>query len=391
MVIGLIKILSRADLIFIFGTALASIVYVAFAICAVVLNKNHRRSTNSYSKPVTVLKPVCGMDPTLYENLCSFCEQSYPMFQVVFGVRDASDPAIDIIKTVIANFPDRDLTLVVDDRTIGTNFKVSSLANMLRYAKYEILVIADSDMRVGPDYLETVVTAFDDPDVGAVTCLYIGTPVGGWASVLGAMFINEWFLPSVLVALSFEKLRYCFGATMAVRADALGSIGGFHALAFELADDHVLGKRLSERGYKIRLAPYIVENIVLEPDLRSLFLHELRWARTVRSVRPAGYALSFVTYALPMAILLLFATHFGALGMMAVVLAMGLRVLLHYVVRAVYHMRGPATPWLIPFRELLSFAVWGASFLGRNVQWRTSRLYLRPDGRLVLLDGKIDV
>src|SRR5205807_919331 len=141
-----------------------------------------------------------------------------------------------------------------------------------------------------------VVAPFGDPKVGAVTCLYKGTPVDGWTSALGTMFINEWFLPSVMVALSFEKLRYCFGATVAVRINTLRAIGGFEALASDLADDHMLGKRISECGYEVRLAPYVVENVVLEPDLKSLFRHELRWARTVRSVRPIGYALSFVTY-----------------------------------------------------------------------------------------------
>jgi ceramide glucosyltransferase len=382
------------------GATLASILYLAFAICKVVLYKNrgHRKDRPQPGgpnlRPVTVLKPICGPDPNLYENLRSFCQQAYPQYQVVFGVSDAADPAITIIERVIADFPNLDLGLVVDDRLIGTNFKVSSLANMLRIAKYDILVIADSDMRVQPDYLGSIVEAFEDPDVGVVTCLYKGSPVGGLASLIAAMFINEWFLPSVLVALTFEKLRFCFGASMAVRREALEAIGGFEALADDLADDYMLGKQISERGYEIRLAPYLVENIVFEPDLKALFLHELRWARTVRTVRPVGYALSFITYSLPVSILFLAVTsvtRFVSAGVIAVALATGLRVFLHYSARAAFRLSSPATPWLIPIRETLAFLVWCASFLGRDVQWRNGRFSLDSDGRLTVVEGRLNI
>jgi ceramide glucosyltransferase len=382
------------------GATLASILYLAFAIGKVVLYKNrgHRKDRPQAGKPdlrpVTVLKPICGPDPNLYENLRSFCQQAYPQYQVVFGVSDTADPAIAIIERVIADFPNLDLGLIVDDRLIGTNFKVSSLANMLRIAKYDILVIADSDMRVQPDYLESIVEAFEDPDVGVATCLYKGSPVGGLASLIAAIFINEWFLPSVLVALTFEKLRFCFGASMAVRREALEAIGGFEALADDLADDYMLGKLISERGYKIHLAPYLVENIVFESDLKALFLHELRWARTVRTVRPIGYTLSFLTYSLPVSILFLavaLATGFASAGVIAVALAIGLRVFLHYAARATFRLSSPAAPWLIPIRETLAFLVWCASFLGRNVQWRNGRFSLDSDGRLTVVEGRLNI
>lgn len=382
------------------GATLASILYLAFAIGKVVLYKNrgHRKDRPQAGRPdrrpVTVLKPICGPDPNLYENLRSFCQQAYPQYQVVFGVSDTADPAIAIIERVIADFPNLDLGLIVDDRLIGTNFKVSSLANMLGIAKHDILVIADSDMRVQPDYLESIVEAFEDPDVGVATCLYKGSPVGGLASLIAAMFINEWFLPSVLVALTFEKLRFCFGASMAVRREALEAIGGFEALADDLADDYMLGKLISERGYKIHLAPYLVENIVLESDLKALFLHELRWARTVRTVRPIGYTLSFLTYSLPVSILFLavaLATGFASAGVIAVALAIGLRVFLHYAARATFRLSSPAAPWLIPIRETLAFVVWCASFLGRNVQWRNGRFSLDSDGRLTVVEGRLNI
>jgi ceramide glucosyltransferase len=380
-----------------FGATLASILYLALATCKVTFYENHHHRKH-YPQPgspnlgpVTVLKPICGPDPNLYENLRSFCQQAYPHYQVLFGVSDAADPAITIIERVIADFPNLDLGLVVDDRLIGTNFKVSSLANMLGLAKYDILVIADSDIRVRPDYLGSIVAPFEDPGVGAVTCLYKGCPVGGLASAIAAMFINEWFLPSVLVALTFEKLRYCFGASMAVRREALEAIGGFEALADDLADDYMLGKLLSERGYKIHLAPYLVENEVLEPDLKRLFLHELRWARTVRSVRSVGYTFSFIAYPLPMSMLFLLVTRFATLGVVAVALTLGLRVLLHYAVRAAFRLSSPAMPWLIPIRDSLAFLVWCVSFLGRNVQWRNGRFSLDSDGRLTVVEGRLDL
>lgn len=382
------------------GATFTSILYLAFATCKVALYRNHhQRETRPQSdrailSPVTVLKPICGPDPNLYENLRSFCQQAYPQYQMMFGVSDAADPAIPIIERVIADFPNLDLGLVVDDRLIGTNFKVSSLANMLGLAKYDILVIADSDMRVQPDYLRTIVAPFENADVGAVTCLYKGSPVGGLASAIGAMFINEWFLPSVLVALTFEKLRYCFGASIAVRREALEAIGGFEALAYDLADDYLLGKLISERGYRIHLAPYLVENIVLEPDLKALFLHELRWGRTVRSVRPVGYALSFVTYPLPISIVFLLvslATRFASVGVVAVALTIGLRILLHYAVQAAFRLSSRAMPWLIPIREILAFLVWCATFLGHSVQWRNGRFSLGPDGRLTVIEGRLNL
>jgi ceramide glucosyltransferase len=328
------------------------------------------------------------VDADLYENLRSFCRQHHPEFQIIFGVRAVDDPAIPIIKQIMREFPGRDLSLIIDDRLIGTNFKVCNLANMLVAAKHEILVIADSDMRVGPDYLAAVTAPFADPRVGAATCLYKGMALDGWPSRLASMFINEWFLPSVLVALSFEKLNYCFGATIAVRREALEAIGGFAALAYKLADDHQLGKLIQRQGYKVELVPYLIENRVHEPSFKTLFLHELRWARTIRAMRPLGYAFSFVTFPVPVALLLVLLTPFKLIGMVALTVALALRVLLHYTVRLELKLHDPPAPWLIPLHDLLCFTVWCASFMGRRVHWRGERFHLDPAGQLRLIEGK---
>jgi len=362
----------------------ASFGYLIFTLQRVVLFRTNRDSGPRFTPPVTILKPICGLDPEMLGALRSFCEQDYPAaHQVIFSVRRADDPAIPLIRKLIAEDSTRDIALVVDDRVFGPNLKVSALQNALGVAKHDIFVIADSDMRVERDYLRRVVGEFRDPSVGAVTCLYRGSADGNISSQLGAMFINDWFLPSVLVALAVEDLRFCFGATMAVRRTVLEDIGGFPALAPYLADDYMLGKLVSDRGLEVRLAPYVVEDLVAEPGPGSLVKHELRWARTVRTVRPVGYAMSFVTDTLPLSLLVLFTSHVAATGFGVVGLALLMRALLHAVVHRRLEIRGPIRLWLVPARDMLSFAIRVASFFGRDVEWRRRRYFVYPSGRML--------
>lgn len=340
--------------------------------------------------PITVFKPLCGADPELYENLRSFCEQDYPEYQILFGVRDARDPAIAIARRAIGDSARRDATLIVDSRVIGPNLKVSNLANLHAAAKHDLFVVADSDMRVTPDYLRRLAADFDDPRVGVATCLYRGRgardlPAGGrLPSRLAAMFINEWFLPSVVVALSFQKPEFCFGATMAVRRDVLERVGGLEWLADFLADDYMLGKRAAELGYKIRLSSYVVDNILEEKSFSGLLRHEIRWARTVRSVRPVGYAFSFLTYAIPLALAHMLLAGGTALGSVLLASALAARVALHYIVRARLGLSDiPAAPWLVPVRDLMCFLVWASSFGNRRVSWRDHSMTVRPGGELI--------
>ncbi|MGH8751505.1 MAG: bacteriohopanetetrol glucosamine biosynthesis glycosyltransferase HpnI [Burkholderiales bacterium] len=360
---------------------LAALAYLAFALTRIIAFGKQNPDSANFHTAVTLLKPVCGLEPELYENLRSFCEQDYSQYQVIFGVRDAQDPALAVIRRLLEDLPQLDLALIVNESVIGANLKVSSLANMYRAVKHDVLVIADSDMRVGRDYLSMVAAPFADPQTGAATCLYKGVPVAGLASRLGAMFINDCFAPSVLVALSFQQLRYCFGATMAIRRAALEKMGGFAALADELADDYLLGKKVAQQGFKVALARYVVENRVWEPNFKTLFQHELRWARTMRTMQPVGYAFSFVTY--PVALALLFVVISPALtGLTLGVVSVIMRVLLHRAVHTSLRIPGPTQAWLAPLRDILSFAVWAASFCGRNVRWREQKFLVRPDGRL---------
>jgi ceramide glucosyltransferase len=355
--------------------------YLAFALSRVIAFGKQRLNSNEYQPALSLLKPVCGMEPGLYENLRSFCDQDYPEYQVVFGVRDPNDPAVPVIRRLIQEFPKCDLSLTVDETVIGANLKVSNLANMYRAVKHDLVIVADSDMRVGRDYLKAIAAPFADTQVGAATCLYKGVPINGLASRLGAMFINECFAPSVLVALSLQKLRFCFGATMALRRTVLEKMGGFAALADQLADDHMLGKYTTEQGLQVVLPVYVVENRVWEPNFKALFLHELRWARTMRAMEPAGYAFSFVTY--PVAVSLVFILISPTLtGLTLVAISVIMRLLLHWAVHASFRIPGPTQAWLAPFRDLLSFVVWAVSLFGRSVKWREHDFSVRPNGQL---------
>lgn len=334
--------------------------------------------------PITILKPVAGAEPNLASNLRSFCTQDYPEFQVLFGVRDVHDPAIPIVEALAREYPQRGAALIVDPTVAGSNYKISNVLNLMPHARHDLLVVADADCRVGPTYLAEIAASFADPAVGAVTCVYKGTPLRPClADRLGAMFINEWFLPSVLVALLTEPLRYCFGATMAVRRDVLRAIGGFEALASYLADDYMLGHLVAAAGHKVVLAPHIVDITVDEGSFRTLLRHELRWARTMRTVRPLSYALSGLTDVIPLAVLWGLVRGLGNADLILVAVAVVLRVLTHYAARTRLNLAGSARPWLVPLRDLLTFGIRVMSFTGRRVAWQNRGFIVQPDGRMI--------
>jgi ceramide glucosyltransferase len=332
--------------------------------------------------PVTILKPLHGEDAQLYENLRSFCEQRHTAYQIVFGVRDMDDRAIPVVERLIAEFPDKDLALVVDPTIVGNNFKVSNLENMMALAKNDVFVIADSDMHVAPDYLGAVTAPLADPAVGLVTCLYRGRPVEGVWSRLGAMFVNNAFLPSAVIGEAMRPGNACFGATMALRRDTYDAIGGFASLRDQLADDYALGAAVRRIGRKIVLSRYLVDTVIAEPDLGALFRHELRWARTIRLLAPFLFAGSVLTHpvALALAAALLDGLSLPTLAILALVLACRLATV-RLVDRA---LALPLTSlWLVPLRDLLSFGVFVASFLGNQVAWRNRTFRIAADGRLV--------
>ncbi len=379
------------DFVLYFGWTVfaASLGYLLVAVYCVLSfgRRLSRPAATPKGRPgVTLYKPLCGTEYGMKENLLSFCRQDYPDYQVVFGVSDADDPAISVVRGVISACPDVDAELVVNGGSNGNNPKVSNLINMDAVARHDILIISDSDMRVEADYVERVVAGFDSDRVGLVTCLYKGTPAPGLASHLGAMFINQWFTPSALIPALFGKMKHCFGATMAIMRDVLNEIGRLDAIAANLADDYTLGRLVREAGYEIRLADVVVENMVEEADLKALVLHELRWARTIRAVEPKGFLSTFLTDTVPLGLVLggavFLAGHGWAWAAAPVVLALSFRLLLHFATRATFPSQRPVPFWLIPVRDLLSFFVRLLCYTGGTVNWRNSVLSVGKGGKI---------
>jgi len=337
--------------------------------------------------PVSVLKPLHGAEPGLYQNLRSFAEQDYPPreMQIVLGVRSSNDAALPAARALIRDFPGLEIALVIDSRAIGSNLKIANLENMLPAAKHDILVLADSDMRVGRHYLAAVTGPLAAPGAGVVTCLYKGVPTGGLWSELGAMHINFGFLPSALVGEALGMGGGCFGATIALRREVLSRIGGFARFRDELADDHRIGAAVRDLGLATVLSPYLVENRVTEPSFAGLWRHELRWARTVRAMAPFGFAGSVVTHGVVIAALAAAGSGMGLTSCAILVLSCLLR---WASAGAVARLLGLPTAglWLLPARDALSFAVFLGSFCGRSVRWRGQSFRVQPGGRMTL-DG----
>jgi ceramide glucosyltransferase len=353
--------------------------YSVTALLAMRLRRGAAQTGRPVSLPaVTVLKPLCGAEYDLYGCLRSFCNQMYPRFQLIFGVREADDPAVAVVRRLQREFQALDLQIAVNPAQHGSSGKVSNLINMMPLARYDYLVIADSDVRVAPDYLARVIPPLLDTAVGIVTCPYRGCPRRGAWSVLGSAFINDWFMPSVYVAALFGSRAFAFGVTIAMRREVLARVGGFIPLADQLADDYRLGELTRRLGLRTVLSEIVVGTAVDERSLGDLVRHELRWLRTIRAVRPLGYALSFVTFGLaPAALGCLLAT--GATPALAMLTITALaRLTSHFTARDA--RSALLQLWVLPLTDLLGFALWCWGFATRRVQWRQTRYRVARDG-----------
>ncbi len=333
---------------------------------------------------VTVLKPLHGGEPLLEDALATFCTQTYPAFQLVFGVSHANDPAVAVVGQLRQRFPAVEIDLVVCGTQHGFNRKVSNLINMLGAARHDTLVIADSDLHVAPDYLHHVVAGLARPGTGLVTTLSVGLPAAErLPERLAASQISYGFLPGVLLARALGR-QDCLGVTMAIRRDTLARVGGLEALADHLADDGTLGRLVRAQGLGVELAATLPATTVAESTLLAGFEHELRWARTIRTQAPAGYAASVLQYPIVLALVASAVSGLALWTVALVLIAWAARAAAaHRIDRALRPMvdgcayaRALHAPLLLlPLRELMSASVMLASYRTRRVVWRGHTLY----------------
>ncbi|MFZ2949439.1 MAG: bacteriohopanetetrol glucosamine biosynthesis glycosyltransferase HpnI [Desulfuromonadaceae bacterium] len=334
---------------------------------------------------VSILKPVKGMDEKSYDNFASFCRQQYPgELQLVFAVASPDDPVIPVIRQLIQDFPARDITLNINAALHGPNYKVSNLINAFPHARHDIIIVCDSDIKVSPDYLQSVTSHFTDRQVGLVTSLYRTSTVHGIATALEATGFTAEMIPNVLVARQLEGLTFALGASMAVRREALLAIGGFDALTGYLADDYQLGNKVHLAGWRIALDPCFVESVVKPENHMAVLSRQLRWARTMRVSRPGGYLASGVTLPFPAALLATLLAPSPGVGLAAVTLLYGIRLGVSTLFSRRFVRDGllPRWLWLLPLRDMLAFCTWALSFLGNRVAWRGSRFVLKPGGKI---------
>src|SRR6266446_923572 len=323
--------------------------------------------------PFSFLKPLKGADPEMYESFRSHCLQDYPEYEIIFGVSDLNDSAIETVKELQQEFPDRRIQLVVSPKILGANVKVSNLAHMLAEARHDYLIVNDSDILVEPDYLRRVTAPLADARVGMVTCLYRGVAGPTLGSRLEALGISTDFCAGVLAARQLEGgIRFGLGSTLAFRRADLEKIGGFASFVDYLADDYELGRRIAELGLKVKLSRVVVETHLPSYDLRGFFAHQLRWARGVRDARPGGYVGLVFTFGILWALLALVASGgaFWAWSGLTAALALRFAVALAVSQGVLEDYEVLENLWLIPLRDLFAVGVWIASLFGHTVTWR---------------------
>jgi len=347
---------------------LAGLAYLLLALRATWRFCERPGALPGWQPKVSVLKPIHGTAPHLYACLRSFCEQDWPEYEVIFGAHTDSDPAIAVVQRLIAELPQRNLRLVVDGSLAGPNRKAANLANICKVAQHDIILLADSDVRVDRNCIAAMVAPFANRTVGAVACLYKGLPVDGPIANFGALYINDWVVPSVLVDVGLRGIDFVFGAMSAVRRQALDEIGGFQHLSQGIAEDFAMGWLVSRKGWTVVLSPYACETVVAERTFAALFLREVRWQQAERACRPLDHFLSVVTYPLPLLLLLLLPQPTLS-GLIVIGMAIAARIALHNQVRRRLAMATHSQPWLVPLRECVCFLAWAVSLVGDKTRW----------------------
>jgi ceramide glucosyltransferase len=332
--------------------------------------------------PVTIVKPLHGSEWALLANLASFCEQDYPgPMQFLFGVHDSSDPALQAVDELRLLHPEADITVIADARLYGPNRKISNILNMLPHARHDVLVFADSDVSVSPNYLRNVIGELEKPDVGLVTCAYRGQPDPGFWPRLSAKATNYQFLPSVVIGLAFGLARPCFGQTIAMRRGTLEKIGGFAPFVQHLAEDYEIGEAVRKNGEKVVIPPFTISHACVEASAKQLIAHELRWSRTIRHIDPLGHLGSAMIHPLPCALLALAFSGGAAWAWPLVLAATCARLALQLLTDRALRLRSREL-WLLPLWDIVSFAIFVASFRSSRVIWRGFRFKVDGDGLL---------
>jgi ceramide glucosyltransferase len=336
-----------------------------------------------FEPPVSILKPVHGVDFASYENYASFCTQDYSEYEILFAVNEERDPAVSVVRRLIANYPLRQITLLVGAETFGANQKVNNLARLTREAKHEVLALSDGDVRVGPQYLRNVVAPLRDGNVGAVTSFYRGIAQNNLYAELEAVGAAGDFFAGVLMAAWTEGVKFTLGASVATTKTWVQRIGGFESIAAFLADDYEIGHRVTQSGGRVVLSPETVLTMYPAQTLRSFWQHQLRWARTVRLCRPASYAALLFTQGLPWVVVA--ASLAPARGIAASYLAAYLIVRLAMAWLVGVSVVGDAVLrrrlWLVPLWDAIHFVVWAASFASNHVVWGSVE-YVIDRGRM---------
>ncbi len=350
-----------------------------------------RAVTDGFAPPVSLLKPLCGLDRELERNLESFCRQNYPSYEILFSVREERDPAAAVVRRLQQQFPSVPMRLQVTGPPRYRNAKVHGLEEMAKEARHEILVISDSDVRVGREYLRTVVAPLADPAVGMVTCLSRGVPARSIWSLLESLGMNTQYLPGVLTAWLLIGMEFSLGPTMVTRKRQVEEIGGFRAVGDYLADDFVLGERIARAGYRVVLSEEVPDHLFGGETRSESLGHRLRWERSSRCSRPAGYWGQIFTHSLPLALLAwavtpewnplnpLYPLLMALLGVCLVARALltwqvGWKLLRDDKLRKYW--------WLLPLEDLLSFGIWCWAFVGDDIEWRGVRLRVLRGGKL---------
>jgi ceramide glucosyltransferase len=384
----MVSILIVVQIVAVVGVVSSSIYYLLCLWSAATFLRERQAGEGArptrFLPPISILKPLKGTDPEIYESFRSHCLQDYPEYEIIFGVSDPNDPAIESVKALQREFPNRRIQLVVSEKILGANVKVSTLAQMLTEARYDHLIVNDSDIRVEPDYLRRVTAPLANSQVGLITCLYRGVPGATLGSRLEALGISTDFCASVLVARQLEGgIRFALGSTLAFRRVELDKIGGFISFVDYLADDYELGKRIAGLGLTVNLSDVAVETYLPSYRLREFFAHQLRWARGIRDARVGGYLGLIFTFGLPWALLALTASGGALWASITLAITLLFRFAAALVVgRGVLQDRQILRDaWLIPLRDLLAVAVWFASLGGHTVTWRGDRFRLK-NGKL---------